>query len=342
MSFRETGFGPSGIITEAVLTRSKYIQDNFEDLVSTKSNLAKFFLMNDHNSRFREKIGRGPRKRPFFVGPQIEVPLKHALGSIQWLFGNSPLNTSRFEYGTLAKYEWKEVVSPPMTISRRQKAVNRGNDTRLMDIMRTDMEAAIDSTIEGLETQMAGTAITFSILGLQNLVEDSPTSAVGGIDRSAFSFWRNYSDTTAIAAFGTGNAGYRAMETAWTNTERGNEVPDVIFTTPDIQRFFKQYLTENGTWNFWEHPDVNKDLGITTPWFHGAPVAQSRGIAASHMYFLNTDTIFLVMMEGEDFVETGVVAGYGRLEEVNYIYAMMSFIITNPPRNGVITSITGY
>jgi hypothetical protein len=342
MSYHLGNWGPANIQTEVVLARSRYIQDNFEDVISTQSNLAKFFLMNDRNAQFREAIGRTPRKKPFFTGPQIEVPLKYALGNIQWIYGNTPLNTTRYEYATLGKYEWKEVVSPPMTLSRRQLTLNRGSQTRIMDIVRTDMEAAMDSVVEGLETAMAGSAAGFSILGLQNLVEDSPTSTIGGIDRSTYSFFRNQVDTTAIGNFGSSNAGYRAMEAMWSLTERGSETCDVIFTTSDIQRYFKQYLVENGTWNTFEHPDMGKDLGITVPWFHGAPVAQSAGIAANHMYFLNTDTIFLVMYEGEDFVETGAVQGYGKLEEVNYIYAMMSFITTNPARNGVITSITGY
>ena len=335
-------WGPANVATEPVLARSRYIQDNFEDVVSTKSNVIKFFLMNDHNAAFRERIGATPRKKPFFTGPQIEVPLKYALGSIQWIYGNSPLNTTRYEYGTLAKYDWKEVVSPPMTLSHRQIALNKGNQTRIMDIVRTDAELAMDSMIEGLETAICGSASGYSILGLQNLVEDSPTSTVGGVSRSTYSFWRNYAYTSAIANFGSSNAGYRAMEQTWSNVERGTEVTDVIFTTADVQRYFKQYLVENGTWNTFENPAMKRELGMSVPYFHGAPVGQSSGIATGKMYFLNTNTIFLVMMEGEDFIETGVVKGYGKLEQVNYIYAMMSFICTNPARNGVITTISAY
>lgn len=342
MSWEQGAVGPANYDTLATFTTARYIQDNLEDQISARNTMAKFFAVNDTNARFRERMGMRPRRRPFHEGQQIEVPLRYALGDIQWIYGSSPLNTARHEYASIGKYEWKEAVSPPMTCDRRMKNINSGNVTKLMDLVRMDAEQSMISMIEGLETDMGGSATGFKVLGIQDLIEDSPTSTVGGINRTTYSWWQNYADTTAIDNFGTGHAGYEAMETAWSNTERGVEKCDVIFTTNAVQRYFKQYLVENSDWNLWENDEMAADIGRGVPFFHGAPVIQSSGIAAKHMYFCNTDMIFLVMMGGQDFVETGVVRAVNTLSQVNFIYAMLAFIITNPQRNGVITDIQAF
>jgi len=343
-SFQTGNVGPGNFSTLQTLTTAKYLQENLFDNISSRSTLAKFFADSDVNDKFREQLGMRPRRRPFHSGQQIEVPVRYQLGTSKWINGSTPLDTARHEYATIGKYQWKEFVSPPVSLNRRIKAINAGNETKILDVMLADTEQSMISMIEDLETAMGGTNASDSnqVLGLRNLVEDSSTSTIGGINRTTNSFWQNQTFTTTIANFGTSFAGFRAMEELWQDVERGAQVPDVIFTTKDIQRYYRQFLVENGTWNTFEHPERSSDLGRGTPWFHGAPVVQTTGVAAEHMYMLNTDTIFLTFMEGQDFVETGMVQEFGSFNQVSYIYLMAAFLVTEPARNGVITDIDAY
>lgn len=341
MAFRESGWGPGNISDLAVETRDKYIENKLIDVISGESNLAKFLTVSDVNSEFRERMGLRPRKSPFVVGPQITVPLMYNLGGIQWINGASLLNTNTGQNLTAARFEWKEMVGPPMGLSRRDILLNGDSETKIFDLVETQMEAAIVAVIEGLEQDLGGTAAGFEILGLQDLIEDSPTSVIGSIDRSTNAFWQNYADAAAMASFGTNDAGFIAAETMHRAVKRGQQKPDVWFTTSDIQGYWTTYLVTNGTWNTFENSNKAQDLGIIDdgPWFHKAPVVASEGIAAKHLYAVNSDTCHLVFKPNQKFVETGNVRAFDSLQQINWIYAMLAFIITNPKRNGVITDI---
>lgn len=338
MAFRESGFGPGNISDLAVYTRAKYIQDTLIDVISAKSNLAKFFADTDVNAEFRQRMGLRPRETPFLVGPQIEVPLLFKHDGIQWINGASTLDTNTVSTSTLARFEWKEMVGPPMGLTRRDILLNADNETQIMNITRTQADNAMKATVEGLETNMGGTATGFELLGLQDLVEDSPTSTIGGIARTN-TFWKNQVVTDAIPSFAGSDAGFIAAEELYTLVRRGVEKPDVWFTTPDIQRFWTQYLVTQGTWNTFENNGTEADIGREDPWFHGSPLVASDGIAAKHLYALNTNTIFLAMKPGQKFVETGAVRAFDSLQQINWIYAMLAFIITQPQQNGVVTDI---
>lgn len=342
MSFRETGFGPGNISDLAVYTRAEYIQNNLVDIVSGKSNMVKFFAKSDVNSAFRERMNLAPREMPFLEGPQIEVPILDNLGSIEFIHGASTLNTTAPRNSTLARYEWKEMVGPAMALTRRDILLNQGSRTQIMNLARLQADNSMKAVIEDLETHLGGSASGYEILGFQDLVEDSPTSTIGEINRTTTAQWQNYADATAIANFATNDAGFKAAETMYTAIRRGMEKPDVWFTTPDIQRFWTQYLVIKGTWNTFENSAIEADIGRDVPWYHGAPIVASDGVAANHLYGLNTQTIFLTFMQGQQFVETGTVRAFNSLQTVNWIYAMLAFIITNPARNGVITDIQDY
>jgi len=341
MPMRETGYGPGNISDLAVQTRDRYIENNLVDVISGESNLAKFLTVSDVNSEYRQRMGLRPRKHPYIPGPDLQVPLMYQLGSNQWINGASLLNTNTPSNLTAARFQWKEMVGPPMGLSRRDILLNGDSETKIFDLVETQMEASITAVIEGLEQDLAGSASGFEILGLQDLIEDSPTSTIGQIPRATNAFWRNYADATAYASFGTGNAGFRALETMYQSVKRGMEQPDVYFTTSAIQRYWTDYLVTNGTWNTFDNSPQAQDLGIIHdgPWFHKAPVVASEGIAAKHVYAINTNTCFLVFKPGQKFVETGNVRAFDSLQQINWIYAMLAFIITNPKRNGVITDI---
>lgn len=133
--------------------------------------------------------------------------------------------------------------------------------------------------------------------GLQKIIAENPsTGVVGGIDPSdaANGFWKNYSDSILAT-----DSVIDAMEDAFLGTSRNNDRVDYIVADNGL---FKRYFSALQAQQ--RFVDTSKASGgFMELDFNGVPVvfdqamASSTGmggeIPAKHMYFINTDTIFV-------------------------------------------------
>lgn len=128
--------------------------------------------------------------------------------------------------------------------------------------------------------------------GLQKIVADTPTNAVGGIDPSVSgnAFWANYTGTLASA----GKA-YDAFEAMFVGTSRNTDKIDYIVADNGIFNKFDSELTAQQRF-----VDSRKfDAGSLELSFKGIPVVfdqamtnqMAGSIPANHAYGINTDYI---------------------------------------------------
>lgn len=87
--------------------------------------------------------------------------------------------------------------------------------------------------------------VTGSVGGLQLLVASSPsTGVVGGIDRAAWTFWRNqtWSAATNGSTVLSASSILSQMDALWVTLVRGRDYPDLIIADNTTYRYYLQAL----------------------------------------------------------------------------------------------------
>lgn len=229
-------------------------------------------------------------------GEDIIIPLEYAENSTYKRYsGYETLNIAPSEVFSAAEYEWKQIAIA-VTISGLEQLQNSGR-TRKFDLLKSRIANAERTFLNNFATDLYsdGTASGGKqIGGLQSLVADSPSSGtVGGINRATYTWWRNYSSNITMTA---ANA-QSSMNTAWLETCRTGDRTDLILCDDSTYKAYWESLqaiqriekTSMATAGFealkYKNADVVFDGG-TTSGFGGA-------CPANHMYFLNTDYLFL-------------------------------------------------
>lgn len=133
-----------------------------------------------------------------------------------------------------------------------------------------------------------GTTDTKSLGGLQLLISDDPTasSSVGGINQSTYTWWRN--QYSAAAATSSGNIGSR-MNTMWLSCIRGTDKPDFIVGDSVMYTHFEENLQQYQRFA----SSSEAEMGFESLKYKTADVFYDDQCPASHMYFCNTDYLFL-------------------------------------------------
>jgi hypothetical protein len=139
--------------------------------------------------------------------------------------------------------------------------------------------------------------------GLQLLVADVATNTVGGISGSTYAWWKNYvydfSDQSVTPSTTTIQ---RAMNLAWINTVRGSDMVDIITADATYYLYYLESLTPNQRFT----DDKGAGVGFTNLVYQAkVPVIYDDQCPANHMYFLNTDYLFLRPAKGREFVPLG-------------------------------------
>jgi hypothetical protein len=188
-----------------------------------------------------------------------------------------------------------KVLAGSIVLSTIDLAMNAGNKEKLIDYAETKkLEAEISmSELMGDQVFADGTnANDFD--GLQYLIADDPTasSSVGGIDSSANSYWRNDYDATSYTTFNTTNQGLTAMNTALNDTTFGRRGPRAIITTKAVYGLYEIGLTSNIRYAQTDLADAGfRHLQYTT-----LPVLFDDNCSAYHMYFIDTDSLWLQVL----------------------------------------------
>lgn len=283
----------SEIVTTTLEARSGKLADNV-----TKNNAVMM--------RLQEK----GKIKPLSGGRQIYQEIEYAEnGTFGWYSGYDPLNISPQDVFTTANFDWKQ-ASAAVSINGLEQLQNSG-DSQLIDLLEARIENAEKSMRNGISTAIYGdgTANAGKALGgLQLLVPDVPTAGtVGGINRATWTFWR----TMKFGGVADGGAAVSAaniqtyMNRLYLQLVRGQDKPDLIMADNTyfrfyweslnaVQRFTNEKLTGTGFTNLkYMDADVVPDGGI------------GGGCPANHMYFLNTDYIYLRPHKDRQFVPLG-------------------------------------
>lgn len=264
------------IFTSTLESRTKTLADNV-----TENNA----LL----SRLREK----GKIRPISGGSKIIEELEYGQGDAVWYAGYDTINYSPKQLFTAAEYQLK-MCAVPVAVSGEEMLKNSGEEA-IINLF----EKRIDNAMKTMTNQMAkavysdGTGSSGKeIGGLKLLVADSPaTGTVGGIDRAASGneFWRNKATQVEITPENIA----AEMNKMYLSLSRGTDKPDLIVADDSLYTMYEQILLPQQRF---ADPKI-ADSGFATLKYKGADIVFDGGQGGhcpeNHMYFLNTDYLYL-------------------------------------------------
>lgn len=213
-------------------------------------------------------------------------------GTALWYSGYETWDVSSSDVLTSANFDWKQ-FNVNVTMSGLEEMQNNGKAAvhnwlqARIRVAEITAKNAVAAALAYSNTENGGK----SIGGLQHLVADLPTSGtVGGIDRSAQTFWRNqYYDFSTEAVTASSTTIVHAMNEIHRRTIRGSD--DVDFWTAGGTYF--TYFEESMQPNQRFMSSSKAETGFNSYAYKGGDVFFDENIAATRMYALNTDYIFL-------------------------------------------------
>ena len=217
-------------------------------------------------------------------------------GTFMYYSGGEVLNVSASDVMSAAEFDWKQAACAVTATGLEVDVQNVGKEA-VIDLLEARIKNAERTMKNNICTGMYSDGTGTSgkqIGGLQLLVADDPTTGtVGGINRATFSFWQNKTfdaTTDGGAAASTTNI-QTYMNKLYLRTSRGADHTDLIMADANYYALFWGSLQAIQRIS---DPKL-AEAGFQTVKFSGADVVyeDSTGMPADHMYFLNSDYIFL-------------------------------------------------
>jgi len=252
----------------------------------------------NHNALFMRLNKKGNIK-PVDGGRTIIQELEYAENaSVAWYSGYETLNITPGDVFDAAEYDWKQLAGT-VSISGLEQIKNSGKEAVIN---------LLESRIKNLQKSLKNTSATAvyadgtgsggkELGGLQLIIDDDPTSAgtVGGINQVTYGFWRN--QYSAAAGTSSGNILSR-MNAMWLSCIRGTDKPDVIPADSTMYTHFEAALQQ-----YQRFSDAGMaEAGFESLKYKTADVVYDDQCPASHMYFVNTDYVFLRPHRSRQFV----------------------------------------
>lgn len=320
---------PNAIFTEIVSTtfrnHSKEIADNFSN----------------HNALYR-KMGQKGKTRSESGGYSIVQPLEYAAnGTYQRYSGFDVLNVSQSDVFTAAEYNWRQIAINVVS-SGYELRVNAGPQ-RLANLAKARIKNAIHTFANNFSADMyADGSLTNQIDGLQKMVADTPTNTVGGINAGTWAFWQNKVQSAAAPLQGGAaivpSAVTGVMESLMLplliELTRNNDKPDLIVSSNDYFQFYEGGLVSNKRYV----DETMASGGFMSLQYHGIPVIfdGSSGMAASRMYFVNTNYIEMVTHSDANMTVMDESKPYNQDAVVVPILWMGNMVCSNRSLQGVL------
>lgn len=313
--------------TELVSTTYRNHKKSFADNVST------------HNALWRRLSDKG-RIRLEDGGLSIVAPLEYATNStFQRYSGFDTLNIQAVDVLTAGEFAWKQAAEN-VAISGLEMRSNSG-ESRIINFTKAKIKNAMNSFKNNMSSDIYsdGTASN-QIGGLQALVSDAGTGTVGGINSTTFTFWKSKVQTAAVPLQGGGAITPSAttieslMLPLWILLTRGTDMPDLIVADPIYFAYFEQSQTSLKRYA----PADDGKAGMISMKYKTADVFfdASTLIPASHMYFLNTDYIELVVHKDANMEMMDDLRSINQDAIVIPILWMGNAVISNRSLNGVV------
>ena len=266
---------------------------NYDDIFTTTLEKRSKKLADNvsKNNALLSRLSAKGKIRTIDGGSKILEELEYGEGDMVWYGGYDTINYTPKQLFTSAEYALK-LCAVPVAISGEDKLKNSGKE-QMINLFEKRIENAEKTMKNKLSAALYGDGTGSSgkeIGGLRLLVADAPeTGVVGGIDRASNEFWRNQSVSAAV----TSDNILAKMDEIYLKCCRGTDKPDLIVADNVMYSTYEQALQPNQRFT---DPKL-AEAGFTTLKFKGADVVfdggQGGACPSKHMYFLNTDYIYL-------------------------------------------------
>lgn len=245
------------------------------------------------NSALLSRLKQKGKMKQISGGTKILEELEYGEGDMVWYSGYDTITYQQKQLFTAAEYALK-LCAVPVAISGEELLMNSGEE-QVMDLFEKRVNNAEKTLIKKMSAAVYGDGTGSSgkeIGGLALLVADDPTTGtVGAINRAEVGneFWRNQVSSAEI----TKDNILQKMNELYLKCSRGSDKPDLIVsddtlytlydsTLMDLQRFCDSKVADGGFLSLkFKGADVIYDGG------------QGGNCPSNHMYFLNTDYIYL-------------------------------------------------
>ena len=312
---------PNSTFTELVSTTFRKHRKEIKDNVSTRIALLRY--MKRRGNMMTEDGGL-----------TIACPLDYAENSTYQRYSDwDTLNISASDVISAAEYQWRQVAIN-VVASGRELRINSGG-SRIVNLAKARIKNALRTFNNNFSSDMysAGT-LTNQVNGLQALVADAGTGTVGGIDSSTWTFWQNKvrdasDESVTVSATTIEN---QMMLPLWLELDRGpDDHPDLIV----MDNVYYQYF-EGSQVSIKRHNDRSSaDAGFVALKYKGADVLYDSDVPASHMYFLNTEYLKLVVHKDADLEQVEEQRPVNQDGVVIPILWMGNLVCSNRAQQGV-------
>lgn len=318
---------PNAVFTELVSTTfRKHAKD-------VKDNVSK------NNALCRRLMDKG-QHRTEDGGLSIVQGLDYAAnGTYQRYSGYDVLNISASEVISAAEFQWRQIAIN--VVASGEELRKNSGDSRIINLVKARMKNAMRTFKNNFSADLySDGTLPNQINGLQALVSDTGTGTVGGIDSSAFPFWRNIVQSAAAPLQGGGAIVPSAttieslMLPLYLALTRADDQPDLIVASNDYYTFFENSQTSLKRYN----DTQSGKAGFVSLMYKKAEVVfdGGSGIPAAHMYFLNTDYIELVAHRDADLEVMEELKPYNQDAAVVPVLWMGNMVVSNRSLQGVL------
>lgn len=317
---------PNATFTELVSTTFRRHGKKFIDNVSKNNALLAYVMA---NGQIDEVAG----------GLSLVAPLDYASNSTyQRYSGFDVLNVSQSDVLSSAEFQWRQIAIN-VVASGLEMRINKG-DTQIIALVKSRIKNAIRTFKNNFSVDLySDGTLTNQINGLQALVADTGTGVVGGIDSSAFPFWKNVLQSAA-APLGGGGAvvvGPATIESLmlplYLQLTRADDQPNLIVMSNDYYTFFEQSQT-----SIKRYTDTQKgSAGFVSLKYKKADVIfdGGSGIPNAHAYFLNTDYLSIKVHEDANMTVLDEAKPYNQDAAVIPVLWMGNLLLSNRSLQGV-------
>lgn len=258
-------------------------------------------------------------------------------GTFKWYSGFETLDVSGSDVLTSASFDWKQ-CNVNVTMSGLEELQNNGRQA-VHNLVKSRIQVAEKT----LQNQMAA-ALFYSnteaggkaIGGMQHLIADLPTSGtVGGIDRSANSWFRNqYYDFSTESVTASSSTMQHAMNVAYLRSQRGADVVDLIVAGETYFTYYEESLQAQQRFM----SETTGAGGFKGYRYKGAEVFYDSNCAATRMYGMNTNYVHFRPHENRNFVTLDRKSAVNQDATLVPLYWAGNLTVSNPSLQFVIVA----
>ena len=317
---------PNAVFTELVSTTFRKHRKEIVDNVSK------------NNALLRRIYDKG-QVRKEDGGLTITAPLDYAEnGTYQRYSGYDVLNIGASEVISAAEFQWRQIAIN--VVANGMELRTNSGDSRIINLVKSRMKNAMRTFKNNFSADVySDGSLANQINGLQALVANAGTGTVGGIDSSAWTFWRNKVQSAAAPLQGGGAIvpGPTTIESLmlplWLSLTRGDDQPDLIVMDNNYFTFFEQSQTSIKRYT----DETKANAGFVSLKYKGADVIfdGGSGIPTNTAYFLNTDYLELVVHKDADMTVMDELKPYNQDAAVVPVLWMGNMTVTNRALQGV-------